>query len=261
MPDRKQIAAALDQLNSLLVGVTPYKLAVVAPGELKPAPKNAHYMPQPVFERLLGNVKRDGNLSSFPFCWRKDDGSFVILSGHHRVDAALQAGVSLILIVYTDKELSRSEQVAIQLSHNAINGLDNPVLLTELWKEITDLNEKVYSGLDDQFIEKLAPPQFVKIQDADLQFRDLVFAFVQPEIDRVADVLKVLENKAKRSPVFVGRYEDFDAFFDALLKFKEVAGVYNTSTALLMLVEIAEKWVAEQKEAEQEAALLEVENG
>lgn len=261
MPDRTQIAVALDHLNSLLGDVTPYKLAVVPPDELKPAPKNAHYMPQPIFDRLLGNVKRDGNLSSFPFCWRKANGTFEILSGHHRVDAARQAGVPLILILYTDAALSRSEQVAIQLSHNAINGQDNPVLLAEMWKEITDLNQKVYSGLDDQFIEKLAPPKFAKIQDADLQFRDLVFVFVQPEIDRVAEVVKDLENKAKRSAVFLGRYEDFDAFFDAFIKFKEVAGVKNSSTALLLLIEIAEKWIAEQKEAEQEEALAEVEDG
>jgi hypothetical protein len=95
MADEVRIAQLLDSLNSELGGVTPYKLAAANPAELLPIDKNAHYMTKRVYDQLVANIKRDGNLSSMPFCWKRDDGKFVVLSGNHRVEGAKGAGVPL----------------------------------------------------------------------------------------------------------------------------------------------------------------------
>ncbi|MFN2166700.1 MAG: hypothetical protein ACK2U9_10630, partial [Anaerolineae bacterium] len=135
MADQARLQETLDTLNGMLGDFTPYKLAAVPPGEIEHVDKNAHYMPTATYRQLVDNIAQDGNLSSLPFCWRRQDGVFVALSGNHRVDAARDAGVPLMLVLYTDADLSRSQQIGIQLSHNAIFGQDNPKTLRELWRE------------------------------------------------------------------------------------------------------------------------------
>ncbi len=56
--------------------------------------ENARFMRHETFRRLVENVKRDGALSSLPFCWRKPDGRYLVLSGNHRVMAAREAGLA-----------------------------------------------------------------------------------------------------------------------------------------------------------------------
>src|ERR1051326_4675876 len=89
---------ACEELNNLLHsnGVTPYKLAVVSPLSLIPAPLNAHYMDPATLATLTQNIRNDGNLASLPFCWRQVDDSppsYLIISGHHRVQAAQDAEI------------------------------------------------------------------------------------------------------------------------------------------------------------------------
>jgi len=149
MADETRLADLVEQLNAALSDVTPYRIAVVEPGMILPIDKNAHYMSKRVYDQLVANVRRDKNLSSLPFCWKRSDGQLIALSGNHRVQAARDAGVPLVLTLYTDAQLNKAEQRAIQLSHNALVGQDNPTTLRELWQEIDDLDMKIYTGLDE----------------------------------------------------------------------------------------------------------------
>ena len=74
MAEQVRLEGALEQLNSALDGVTPYRLALVHPADVAHVQKNAHYMPTKVYRRLVDNVKHDGNLSSLPFCWKDAEG-------------------------------------------------------------------------------------------------------------------------------------------------------------------------------------------
>jgi len=239
--DPVQLQALLEQLNLALAEVTPYKLAIVPPGEIEPVEKNAHYMPKRVYDQLLANIRTDKNLSSLPFCWRKPDGVFVVLSGNHRVELAVKAGVPLILVLYTDRALSRSEQLGIQLSHNALVGEDNPALLRELWTQIDDLDYKIYSGLDEEVLKTYDRAKIIRLVDQPLRFEELRILFLSPEIERIGETLKRLgaANKTR----LAARYEDFDRFFETLLKFKEASGIMNTATAFMAIAEIVEDWL------------------
>ena len=163
--------------------------------------------------------------------------------------AAKDAGIPLILVLYTDAKLSRSEQRAIQLSHNAIVGQDNPTTLRELWQEMDDLGAKIYSGLDDGLIETMERINVQTINEEALRFQELTILFMASEIDRIKDVLKRLGsiNKAR----FAARYDEFDRFFEALLEFKEAANVVNTGTAIMAMIEIVETWITEHNVTEQ----------
>lgn len=243
MTDR--LEAALEQLNEALGGVTPYRLALVAPAEVAHVEKNAHYMPTKVYRRLAENIKRDGNLSSLPFCWRDGEGRLVALSGNHRVDAAKDAGVERILVLYTDADLSRGEQIAVQLSHNAIVGADNRQTLRELWDEILELEFKQYTGLDESALETVDTGSLDRLRVQPLPLEVVQLLFLPDEVAKLHAVLEALE---KADGVrHAARLVDFESFFEALLRYKEAEGIVNSATAVLRMVEIVEEYLVSKK--------------
>ena len=142
----EEIREVLNLLNEKLAGVFPYRLELAAPGELRLLEKNARYMKAEQFQNLVENVKKDGNLSSLPLCYREKDGKLRVLSGNHRVMAARKAEVESVLVMVLGDEKDANEQMAIQLSHNAIAGQDDLVILKELWESIKDVQARVYTG-------------------------------------------------------------------------------------------------------------------
>jgi hypothetical protein len=251
MVTQARIETALDDLNGLLGEITPYKLTVVDPAEVQilRGDENARYMPKKVYDRLVANIAQDTNLSSLPFLWRTAEGVFICLSGNHRVMAARDAGIPLILALYTDDDLSRGQQVAIQLSHNALAGKDDPTILRQLWREMEQLEWKSYSGLDDELLASFEPVTVDLINEARLRFEELRLLFLPPEIETIKAVLEELG----KHPALVARYEDFDAFFETLLDLKEQADVLNTATAFRYMIDIVRAWLdenAEQNEGE-----------
>lgn len=244
MATETRLENILESLNKELSDITPYRLALIPPGDIQPVSKNAHYMSKKTYDRLVANIREDGNLSSLPFCWKREDGTFVALSGNHRVKAATAADVKQLLVLYTDAEMDRSQQIAIQLSHNAIVGEDNPTVLRELWEEIDVLRFKVYSGLDEDYLETLDSPNLITLSDAQFRFEPLTLYFVAPEIDRIEDIMEKLGRAGQRR--FVADVALFDEFFDLLLNFKETADILNTSTAFMAMISIIEEWLSDQ---------------
>lgn len=72
------------------------KVIHVDPKTLKLLEMNARFMRHEEFQRLVANVKKDGQLTSAPFAARNADGTYEVLSGNHRVQAAIAAGVESI---------------------------------------------------------------------------------------------------------------------------------------------------------------------
>ena len=120
----------------------------MTPGDLRLLDKNARYMKAEQFQSLVENVKKDGNLSSLPLCYREEGGKLLVLSGNHRVMAARQAGLEQILVMVVADEKTEDEKLGIQLSHNAICGQDDLVILKELWESIRNVQARLYAGLD-----------------------------------------------------------------------------------------------------------------
>jgi len=248
----------VDELNAALGDVTPYKLDVVPPGELVPVEKNAHFMSKKVYDQLVSNISQDRNLSSLPFCWRRPDGQYVVLSGNHRVQAARDAGIERVLILYTDEALSEPERIAVQLSHNSLVGQDNPAVLRELWDRIDLLDLKVYSGLDETMLATMEPVNVAQISEARLRLEYLTLLFLPVEIAQLEEIVKRLDQAARKGARWACDVATFDPFFERLLDFKEAAGVLNTSTAFRMLLEIVDEWLADHA-AESEAERVESE--
>ena len=139
----------IEKLNQELEKNGLLPLDVVDPKILKPQKKNARYFLPEKFKILVENVKKEGALESIPLVIRKDD-KYEIISGHHRVDAAKEAGLDKILVMLHREDLSRDEVVSKQLSHNALSGLDDKTILAELFQSIRDVSQKIATELNDE---------------------------------------------------------------------------------------------------------------
>ena len=231
-------AGDVAELNEKL-SASSLRMAIVPTDQCDLLEKNARFMRAEQYQRLVANVKRDGCLTSVPFAIRLGD-RYRILSGNHRVSAAKDAGLTEIPILYTDRELTHQQQVAIQLSHNAIAGQDDLAILRELYDEINDVVLKEYSGLDDVILGKLNPPNLDPLSESALEYRIVSIAFLPEEVDRAEKLLgKVLE-QAMGDRTWLNRRSDYDRMLDMLTIAKEQAGVKNTATAFGLLLDLAE---------------------
>jgi len=206
--------------------------------------KNARFMRIEQYRRLVDNIKRDGCLTSVPFAVRHGE-RYVILSGNHRVKAARDAGLTDVLLLYTDRELSHAQQVAIQLAHNAIVGQDDLAILRELYDEINDVALKEYSGLDDVLLGRMEPPSLDPLSEKGLEYRVVSIAFLPDEVERAETLFTRALEQASGDATWVNRYGDYDRFLDALTAAKSAAGVKNTATAFGLLLDLAEKHLDE----------------
>lgn len=236
----EELRQELTRLNQLLDGVTPYRLGVAAPGDMRPADVNAHFMSKRVYDQLVANIKRDGNLATLPFCWHDADGAIHILSGHHRIDAARDAGVEALLYLYTDGVLSADERTAIQISHNALVGEDDLAILKRQWESIASLEARLYSGLDDERFKSFDPITLGAFNEKDIRFETIELLFLPAEIERITEIVKKL-GKSKRVR-FVGHVDQYDALADALMRLKDASTIFNSATAFLLMAEAADRY-------------------
>jgi len=235
----EEIREVLNLLNEKLAGLFPYRLEMVAPGELKLLEKNARYMRAEQFQSLVENIKKDGNLSSLPLCYREMDGKLRVLSGNHRVQAGRQAGVEQILVMVVGDEKDADERLAIQLSHNAIAGQDDLVILKELWEAITDVQAKVYAGLDSDTVKALQGIQFAAIAEQRLQYKIVTFTFLGHEVENLDELMKAIAVAFASDVVYLATLEAYAPLYELMLKIKKHCLIKNTTAAFMKYNELA----------------------
>ena len=248
----EEIREVLNLLNEKLAGAFPYRLELAAPGELKLLEKNARYMKAEQFQALVENVKQDGNLSSLPLCYREAEGKLRVLSGNHRIMAARQAGVEQVLVLVVGDEKDTDERLAIQLSHNAIAGQDDLVILKELWESIKDVQARVYAGLDSDTLKALEGIQFATISEQRLRYKLTTFLFLPEELEDLDTLLKETAAAFAGDAVYLANLNTYDAFFDLVVRIKKRCQIKNSAAAFLKLMELAR--VGLEQLIEEEAA-------
>ncbi len=242
---------AIDHLNAVLTkdGVSRFKLDLVAPSSLKLLEVNARFMKKETFDVLTRNIKNLG-LSSLPFCWW-DGENYHVLSGNHRVQSAIAAGVELIMILYSDRAMPEQERITIQLSHNQLSGQDNPQILRELWGKIEALEFKDLTGFDSEFFEKLPASDVVDLKPPLVKYKSVTLTFIEDGADRFKEAVEAIKAEAgKGGDIYLARFADFDQFFKAVLMVKDKFEIINTATAVSKMAEINLEKLAEEREAE-----------
>ena len=253
----EEIREVLNLLNEKLAGLFPYRLEMVTPGELKLLEKNARYMRAEQFQSLVENIKKDGNLSSLPLCYREKDGKLRVLSGNHRVQGARQAGVEQVLVMVVGDEKDSDERLAIQLSHNAIAGQDDLVILKDLWESIQNVQAKLYAGLDSETIKSLEGIQFAAIAEQRLNYKMANFVFLPEELENLDQLLKEIAVVFAADVVYLASLNIYDAFFELIVQIKKHCQIKNSAAAFLKLMELARIGLEKLKKEE---ALQDVES-
>lgn len=225
------------------------RIIEIDPKELKLLEVNARFMRHEEFMQLVANIKKDGKLTSVPFACL-EDGKYLVLSSNHRVKASISAGLEKIQVMVTDDPLSKSQKLGIQLSHNSINGEDDPYILKELYASIADIDWKEYSGLNDKTLELLEKVNSQSLSEANLDFQTLAITFLPDELE---DAKKVIE-KAIKSASFadaswIGVSSEYDRWLDAQEKVAESYKVKNVATALDLVLKVFESHVSDLSEA------------
>ncbi len=217
------------------------RIIEIDPKDLKLLEVNARFMRHEEFMRLVDNVKKDGGLTSVPFACLDSDGKYLVLSGNHRVKAAISAGLEKIQIMVTDEELTKAQQTGIQLSHNSIVGEDDPYVLRQLYESIDDIDWKEYSGLDDKTLDLLTKVSAKAFSEANLSFQTLAITFLP---DELKDAEKVIDDAISASEfadsTWLASMKEYDRWLDAQEKVSEAYGVKNVATALDLVLKIFE---------------------
>lgn len=225
-----------------------YNLAEVDVSAFEFLEGNARYMSNYMFNNLVENIKKDGTLTSVPLCYKHGD-KYRILSGNHRVKAAIEAGLTKLLVMYTDKPLTRAEQVAIALSHNSIEGKDDVILLKDLWAELDSVDLKKYSGLDDKVMWEMEKDSLSALNEFHLEYKAQTFLFLPEEVDRLKEVFdKALERVHRDKDVYTNRLADFDRFIEAQSKVHRSFDVKNTAVVLMLMLDLFERHMDELQE-------------
>jgi len=217
----------------------PYKLDLVNIDDVVIVEKNARYMTNETFKNLVANIRRDGGLTSVPLCWKRN-GKYLILSGNHRIQAARSAGQTHVLIIYIEKNLTRQEQVAIQLSHNSIVGQDDIIILKQLWDEIEDIGIKYYAGLDDKILEELKKMQLQSLSEVNLEYRQITFIFLDEEVDHIISLFNKALKEISSKEVFIGKLTEFDRLMKGLAKTQAAYNIHNMATSFMLMLNIFE---------------------
>lgn len=215
---------------------------IVSLDKLELLKRNARYMEDATYRRLVANIRKDGCLSSVPFCVKQDDGTFKVISGNHRVQAARDAGLTEVLILYTDEKMTSAEMLSRQLSHNAKEGKDDPLMLREIYEEINDVDWKEYTGLNDDQIRELEKLVQMTINPVGMAYSIISMLFVQSEAEHLDEVFQAIQKDlaGKDDAVYLNRLEDYNRLLLAMEEVKGAYGIRNNAVALMLVLDVYE---------------------
>lgn len=240
----REITEALSQVNRL---IKPYQLAYVSPSnDCQLLQRNARYMTKAQLARLTENIKKDNFLSQIPLAIREESGKYIIISGNHRVKAAIKAELEFILIQYLNRsEIDHQKELALQLSHNAIAGQDDLTILLEIYNEITSLDLKEFSGIDEQKLLEYEALNLPSINEKDIAFNEIRLYFsgtALAQVDKTIERLKQIILDEKRDRII---FSDFYDFIDLMTEVKRRVNIKNDTVAFMKMIEICEDWITQ----------------
>lgn len=238
------------------------RLAKVDPRDLVLLDVNARFMRHEQFNRLVDNVKRDGALTSVPLAVAMEDGRFEVISGNHRTQAAIEAGITEIDVMLIDDVLPKAQRTAMQIAHNAIAGEDDPAVLKALYEDLDEIDWREYSGLDDKALGLLADVQIGSLSEANLEFQSMSITFLPPELDRLREVMQRAMSMSTGADVtWVAKLDQHSRFLTALSEVSKSHDVSNVATGLELILDIFEAHVEELQDGWYDSVTEKVRHG
>ncbi|MFD8379088.1 ParB/Srx family N-terminal domain-containing protein [Streptomyces sp. NPDC059679] len=207
---------------------------------------NARFLPHEQFQQLVTNIKRDGCLTSTPLVWNDAaNGRLIVLSGNHRTLAAIEAGLTSIWWMQIDEPLPRQRQIALQLSHNAIAGQDDPAILKELYEELESVEWRQYTGLDDKVLDLLEKVDVSSLGEANLDFASVQLMFLPDELERAEAAFDAARATGSADQRWLAGLEQYEPVLGALETSRAAYKIGNSATALGVILAVFERHLGE----------------
>lgn len=161
------------------------------------AQENANKMTDEDFQALCDNIGISG-LSSTPCCYKKSNGRFVMISGHHRLRACKKLRYKEIGILYClEEELSKDEIIAIQLSHNSLHGEDDKNILKKMFSQIQSIDFKQFAHVNVEEISSISSDELdIPLLKENFTFSVILYNNSAEHIDELISDIKELKRKS-----------------------------------------------------------------
>lgn len=210
---------------------------------LREQEKNARYMTTQKFERLTENIKSRGNLESLPYAilTKNEHGNqqLLLISGHHRTRAARAAGLKEIFVIVDESNLSVDEIKSKQLSHNALNGADDPQLLKDIYDSIQDLDARIQAGLlDNEIVLDIPTPRIDEVT-LNLDYEIINILFFPKQYAEWQEVVDLLDKDAH---IGIADHKDWDKFAATIRDVSKREDVRNMSAIMSKVIEIVKEY-------------------
>lgn len=216
-----------------------WKYEIVDINLIDEAELNANEMTSEDFAALVDNIGKSG-LSSVPCCYRKANGRFGMISGHHRLRACKKLYHKTIGILYCDEsELSKDEIIAIQLSHSSLHGQDNQSILKKLFEQIQSVDFKKFAHIN---IDEVAPISMDGIDIFALKENFVFTVVLYPNsFDSLDELFGDIREQAKRSDALIlaGQEDNEMALLRLQTEIGKEFNIKSPSTAFAKMLELA----------------------
>lgn len=210
--------------------------------------KNARFMSNTMFKNLVENLRHDGALTSVPLV-RPTDKGHKILSGHHRIAAAIEAGITEADCMVLDEDVTREQEVAIVLSHNSLSGQDDPATLLQMYAELDATDWQEYSGLDDEALELLEEVTTEPLGEVNLDYRTVTIVFLPHELEQAEAAFLDAKKINKADEMWAASIQQADDVMHALETVALAHGIQNTAVSMLALIKVFENHYEDLKGA------------
>lgn len=200
---------------------------------------NARVMDNGKFDLLVDNIKREGMLESLPLVHSssKVDGKYEIISGHHRSRAARRAKLDKVPVIVVTRDLTEDEIISKQISHNSIDGYDDPQTLKRLYDSIQDFEMKVASGVTELELDvKLDNIPLVDV-DIDFSFEPVLIMFLKPELDKFKKLITTVDSLADEK--YLANMTEFKKFVKTVHATNEYSGIKNIAGIISTICDLA----------------------
>jgi hypothetical protein len=208
---------------------------------------NARIMDGGEYGQMVSNIRKSGYLESVPLCATAPDDTskLEIVSGHHRIRAAREAGLKEVPILLDSSGLSRTEIVAKQLAHNRLVGRDDPELLRQLFELLDTPELMLESGLANDLLDipevdldQLLAPRL------EMDWKVITFTFLPHQFD---DMQGLLDAIPATDLLLAGSLDQFSEFMKATIQYARIKNVRNAGLAIASLTAIALKEIEESQ--------------
>lgn len=205
------------------------------------ADDNANRMTDEDFAALCDNIGLSG-LSSVPCCYRKDNGRFVMISGHHRLRACKKLHYKTIGILYAEEaELSKDEIIAIQLSHNSLHGEDDKNILKKLFAQIQSIDFKKFAHINLEEIKPVSN-EGLSLYAIKENF-SIGIVLYNNSLDVVEELIGDIKEISRQSDVVMiadGENTE-EEYLDLIKSIRKTYSIKSTNVAFAKILELASK--------------------